>query len=587
MNLKNRALRLIAVVSIISGLFTSPASANDITYDSTGIKVPAGITFVVDGMKFENDYTYLLVTINSSLDTTSKFLTFKDFAISGVLDGDRPFNQKIQYFDGDNLNQQVTVNLLIGDVTAQKLNLIISGNGTLENKSDIAYPGSFTSVIASLDAMGLEATGGNHYWGTEARYGYYVMAKLKTGVKPFQIKVRSATLSGNEISPVPLGNFERPTLMGTEPVEIALGSSAVDPYINLTGVALDAVFGVYTPSTVTTSVTFPAGIEAIAQQNIYFDQVNNKSFVNLLLKNTSKNTISLNTGGIYLVDSKSDATKKLAAVDKDYTLNSIAPTVTVNEEELFPLSLVAAGNLTEEKSLDFKGKAVIATPSKVDISKVKLPSGLSFLPVDFGSLGYNSKTKRTTLYVALKNNKTDPKVAALSFANVKAVGAKIDPANPYAGPFVNADKKRNEYFYEIGSFAGDVRVGKKLSLTGKIVALARTKYTNTATLATNNEGIIVDSYAMPPEYWKYNSKTKTTAITKYFYSTIQSKEATIYSCNLKISLNGKTIKSITTGTKYDPASDSGEVLIATLPGDLRVKGGSVEITGSYSLQPCS
>ena len=113
----------------------------------------------------------------------------------------------------------------------------------------------------------------------------------------------------------------------------------------------------------------------------------------------------------------------------------------------------------------------------------------------------------------------------------------------------------------------------------------RTKYTNTATLAANAEGVVAEPNAIPAEYWKYNAKTKTTSITQYFYAEKESSVATIYSCNLKILLNGKSIKAPEVGVKLDSAT-YGQVVIATLPGDLRVKGGSVEVTGNYSLQPC-
>jgi hypothetical protein len=366
-----------------------------------------------------------------------------------------------------------------------------------------------------------------------------------------------------------------------------LGRSTGDPYINLTGVAVNAVISLYTPSTVTSSVIFPAGIETVAQQNIYYDSTNNKSYITLLLKNTSKNTISISTRDIVVVDSKTNSTKILATVEKYYALASITPTATDNQDEFFQVRLTADGDLTEDKTLSIQGKAATVTASKLDLSKVKIPSGFSFLPIDLNNFWFDIEKNKTTVYLGIKNAKVDTKASALSFVNIKAATAKMNTVNPYAAPGINTDKNRNEYFYEIGTFKGDVRIGKKLSLTGNIAAVARTKYTNTATLATNTEGIFPYPNLSDPEYWKYNSKTKTTSVTQYFSTNKDSIVATIYSCNLKISLNGKAIKAITTGGNYNSASSNGEVVIATLPGDLRTKGGNLVITGNYALQPCN
>lgn len=586
MNLKNRSFRLFAVVSIISGLFVAPASANDISFDTSGIKVPAGISVVANGINYENGYSYMRITINSTIDTASKFLTFKDFSINGILVEGKPISAAIQYFDGDNLNQEFNLYMTQENITLQKLHLIISGNGTLESKSDLQYSKSYQPIIDSLSAMGLEVTEGYNIWNSNSEYGFYVMAKLKSGVAPFHLAVKSVSLNANEIPTVAMKNVERHVLMSSDPVEISLGTSKVDPRVNLTGVTLSAVFGVYTPSTVSYSATFPAGIEATAQQNIYYDQINNQSYINLLVKNTTKSSISVNVGGIVAVDSKSATQNSLAVVQKDYSLYTIAPTVSTNEEDLLHLTLVGSGDLSQDKTLSIIGNASLVTPSKIDLSKVKLPKGFSFLPIDLGNFSYDSKTKRTTLYVKIKNVKSDVNAPALSFASVKAPTAKMNAGRPYAGPWPNIDKKRDEYFYEIGSFAGDVRVGKKLSLNGAVITVARTKYKNTATIADNSAGIMMQTYPVTPEYWKYDSKTKTTKVFQYFYSTKENASAIIYTCNLQISLNGKSVKPLTTSYTYSPEKPNGDVAIAKLSGDLRVKGGSLVVTGNYTLEPC-
>ena len=307
----------------------------------------------------------------------------------------------------------------------------------------------------------------------------------------------------------------------------------------------------------------------------------------LLLKNTSKNTISINTRDIVAVDSKANSTKTLATVDKDYGLASISPTLTNNQDQFFQVRLTADGDLTEDKTLRIQGKASVVTASKLDLSKVKIPRGFSLLPIDFNNFYYDSGTNKTTVYLGLKNKKIDVKAPALSFINIKAATAKGNTANPFAAPGINTEKNRNEYFYEIGTFNGDVRIGKKLSLTGNIAAVARTKYTNTATLATNVEEIFAYSNLSDPEYWKYNIKTKTTSVTQYFSSNKSPSIATIYACNIQITLNGKAVKAITTGSSYNSESSTGEVVIANVPGDLRTNGGNLVITGNYTLQPCN
>ena len=85
MNLKNRTLWLFSVISLTSSLFVTPASASEITVDTSRLKVPAGVTFSIDGVRFEGGYSQLFVTFSSTQDATSKVLAFKDFEITGIM----------------------------------------------------------------------------------------------------------------------------------------------------------------------------------------------------------------------------------------------------------------------------------------------------------------------------------------------------------------------------------------------------------------------------------------------------------------------------------------------------------------------
>jgi hypothetical protein len=586
MNLKNRTLWLFSVISITSSLFVTPASASEITFDTSGLKVPAGVTFSIDGVRFENGYSHLFLTFSSTQDATSKVLAFKDFEISGIMNGTNPVANKIQYFYGDSFDVQNSVLLLEEDITSKKLNLVISGNGTLENRSDFSYPKSYSRVVAALDAMGLEVTDGYNYWGSDKEYGYNVLVKLKAGVAPFQIKVLSATLSSNGVVVEKLKVFNQPTQMGVEPVDINLGSGLVDPSIKLTEVALDAVFGIYTPSTLTSSISLPAGMtnEALTTNSIYYDSLRKKSDINILLKNTSGKTISVDVAKLKVVDKSSGTAKVVATVDKNYSLVSIQSGTGDNEGAYVNFS--GDGDLTENLVLDIEGAVEIATPSKFNVSKVKLPKGFKLLPIDFSNMGYDPKKNATFVYFYISKSGESVDSPALSFKNLKLTAGKPSTTYLYAGPYKDPVKGLQFYSHEVGSFKGDIRTGKSLTISGDVIAIARTKYTNTATIAKNDEGVYVEPNATPAEYWKYDAKTKTTSITHYFYSEKESSVSTIYSCNLKILLNGKSVKASEAGTKISSASSNGQVVIATLPGDLRVKGGSVEVTGNYSLQPC-
>ena len=587
MNLKSRALRLVAVVSFISSIFVSPASANEITIDTSGVKVPAGITFAVGGVKGSEDgYSELLVTIESTLAPTSKVLTFKDFKISGIYDDPNARPQRIQYFYGDSFNQQLNLYLADLDITGMKRNIVISGTGTLEDRSDIAYPKSYAPVIAALDAMGLEVTEGSNTWSSNDTYGYYVLAKLKSGVSPFQIKVKSTTLSANGVAVEALNINSRPELMGVEPVEIDLGSGLVDPSIKLTGVTLSSVFSKYIPSTITSSITLPAGItsEGIQNDKIYYYSEDKKSYISLLLKNTTNKTISVDLATLKVVDKATGTAKTVATVDKTYSLVSIQPST--GPEDFTYVNFVGAGDLTENLTLDVQGTLGSATPSKFNLSNVKVPKGYKLLPLNFNNMSYDAKKKTTSVYLFVTKSGTSEDSPALSFKNIKLASGKSSTTYLYAGPYTDNDKDIQIYSHDIGSFTGDVRTGRTLTLSGTIEAIARTKYTNTATFSENDKGKIPYSNASSAEYWKYSAKTKTTSISHYFYPEEGSNVLTVYSCNLKILLNGKAIKAPVVGTKIDMAAQNREVVIATLPGDLRVKGGTVEVSGNYSLEPC-
>ena len=589
MNLKNRALKLIVIVSFISSLFVSPASANEITFDTSGIKVPAGITFNVDGVNSENGYTELLITIKSTLAPTSKVLAFKDFEISGVSDEPNQRPQRIQYFFGDSFNQQETRNLSDEDITGKKLNIVISGTGTLEDRSDIAYPNSYASVIAALDAMGLEATEGYNTWSSNDTYGYYVLAKLKAGVAPFQIKVKSTTLSSNGVVAETLKVTNQAELMGVEPVEINLGYGFVDPSIKLTGVTLKSVFAKYTPSTISSSLALPDGVryEKNDYERVYYDSATKKSSINILVKNITDRTISVNSSKLKIVDKSTSPARVVATVDPNYSLISMWPSV--GPDDYVYLTFNGDGDLTENLTLEVQGNLERATPSKFNLSKVKIPKGYKMLTPDFNNMYYDPKKAITQVSLIITRPGISDDSPTLSFKNIKLTAGKSSTTYIYSRPYSDRDRNAQYYYHEVGTFKGDVRTGKTLTFSGNIEAIARTKYTNTATLDTNIKNL--ESSKVDPEFWKYNAKTKSTSIKHYFDSSYgsnnESKVGTIYSCNLKILLNGKTVKAPVAGIKLNSGGDSlGAVVIATLPGDLRVKGGTVVVSGNYSLSPC-
>jgi len=508
MNLRNRPLRLLAVISIFSSLFVTTASASEITFDTSGLKVPAGVTFSIDGVRFEGGYSHLFLTFSTTQDTTSKVLAFKDFEISGIMNGTNPVANKIQYFYGDSFNVQNSILLLEEDITAKKFNLVISGTGTLENRSDIAYPKSYSRVIAALDSMGLEVTEAYNFWGSDNEYGYNVLAKLKAGVAPFQIKVKSATLSSNGVVTETLKVFNQAFQMGVEPVDINLGSGLVDPSIKLTEVTLDAVFTVYTPSTLTSSISLPAGItsEALTKDSIYYDSIRKKSEINILLKNTSDKTISINLAKLKVVDKSTGTSKVVATIDKNYSLVSVQPTT--GTEDFSYVNFTGDGDLTENLALDIEGTVEIATPSKFNLSKVKLPKGFKLLPINFSNMGYDPQKNITLVYFYISKPGQSADSPALSFKNFKLTSGKISTTYLYAGPYTETVKDLQFYSHEVGSFKGDIRTGKTLTISGDIVVIARTKYTNTATLAKNDEGVITEPNIIPAEYWKYDAKQR-------------------------------------------------------------------------------
>jgi hypothetical protein len=592
MNLKNRALKLIVIVSIISSLFVSPASANDITFDTSGVKVPAGITFNVDGINSEDGYTELLITIKSTLAPTEKVLAFKDFEISGLSNEPNQRPQRIQYFFGDSFNQPINLWLIDEDITEKKLNLVISGTGTLEDRSDISYPNSYTSVIAALDAMGLETTEGSNTWSSDDTYGYYVLAKLKDGVAPFQIKVKSSTLNSNGVVAEELKISDQPVLMGVEPSEINLGYGFVDPLIKLTGVTLKTVFAKYTPSTISSSLTLPDGIryEKNDYERVRYDSTTKKSSINILVKNITDRTISVNSSKLKIVDKSTSPARVVATVDPIYSLISMRPSV--GPDDYVYLTFSGDGDLTENLTLEAQGNFERATPSKFDLSKVKIPKGYKMLPADFNNLTYDPKKAITLVGLIITKPGVSENSPALSFKNIKLSSGKSMTTFLYSRAYSDRDRNMQYYYHEVGSLKGDARTGKTLKFSGNIEAVTRTKYTNTATLDTNIKDLV--SNKVDPEFWNYNAKTKSTSITHYFSSPYspndsnnESKIGTIYSCNLKILLNGKTIKAPVAGIKLDSGGDSlGAFVIATLPGDLRVKGGTVVVSGNYSLAPC-
>jgi hypothetical protein len=597
MNLRSRLPRLFVVVFIILNLFTLPASSDEnSTYDTTDLSVPEDVSYTVDGIEYDGNYSYLMITIDTSLDTTSKFLYFNDFKIEGLPESEEPAPPALQYFDGDSFYEnegsfysQVQIYLSEQDLASESFDLVISGNGTLEDKGDISFPDSYSSIVDKLDALGVEVVDGNNTWSVDAenenQFGFYVTVQLKEGVEPFQLKVKSSTLAADDMDPEELNFPQNPISIGTEEVEIDLGYSSVDPNINLIGTTLDADFEVYSPSTIKSEVVFPSGLRAMDNGEYYYDKAANKTYVNLALKNTTKSSISITVASIIVVNSKVDAKKSVATVTKENGLITV-PSDSVPSNSPAMIQLVGNGDLTQNRKLIIKGKATVVVPSKLDLTKVTVPNGLTIMPIDLSNFDYDLKTDKTTLYLEIRSKKADKNAPALSFENITSTTALVKSVNPFAAPFVSDINKVNTYFAEIGTFKGDVRVGKKLALSGNVTSFARTKYTNTATLNPQNDSIGISQDPVQPEYWKYDAKKKTTTVFQYFWPDESTKSATIYTCNLKIVLNGKAVKAITKGTTFNAPFTEPQITIAVLPGDLRVKGGTLAVTGNYTLQPC-
>ena len=578
-----RIQTLFLIISTVATLVLSPLQAHaiDQKIDVSQLKMPAGMSLSVDKVVSEYGGSNLYLNLTTPTLPDKSLLKVPSLKITGspssiVWPAE---HQEFFYINPD--NPQLYIRLAETDITQAVYSITISGTATLETRSDLLYPASYSPTISAFAALGLEVTGGNKVYVSDGTFGIYVMAKTKSGIDPVNIIISSSSVTALGLNPIPLTLLRREILVGATPVEIDLGSTNTDLWSNLKGSQVNTSVRVISPSTIENRIVSIPGLTSGEPSKVYYDLATDTSSIYLELKNTGTKALNFDQSGLKVIDL---GTGKTVATLNSYAKYVYSPVATKgNEEGLSSIFFEFKNDFSENKKLAIIGTIKPATPSSLDTKGFKIPSGFKIDSPTFYSYGYDEIKKLTSIYVTIK--KTGKVSTSLALSELKIPSGKIDKSNPFVTPYFDEPTNVTTYTFIAGTIKGDVRSGKKLSASGKVSSVVRTEFSQSTTLDSSLSKVLFDAYSIvEPEYWVYDSKKKTTTVQAYFGNS-NIPETTIYACNFIVKLNEKNItqKSTSFTIKKDLNGPFG---VAIIPGDVRVKAGIVNISGQFSASKC-
>jgi hypothetical protein len=587
-NFKSKPLAALLIVfsTLIPPFAITPAHGATPTFDLNGVVLPDGITMKIDRIEYIANYggtlAYLTFT-HSNLGEKSS-LKFEALTVSGLPADAKNLLFGISYFDLKTQYPNFNIMLSDKDITKEDIKLTFKGTGTLHKQSDLAYPVSYEKTIENLKAMGLEVLNGYNVTSSDNTYGFYLEIKAMSGIQPFSFVISQSHLLADSSVDVPLTFSPRVIEAKSEPFEIEIGYSKTDPTVDLTGVKVVASFRKYVATTISSEITLPTGLESIGAVHNYYDAEKNQTTFYLDLKNTSSKNINVDMSKVSLFDETTSTVKKIGTILSEYSLATILPVNPANEYPGGSIGITVKGDLSESRKLNIKGNVKLGTPSTVKMGGLKLPSGYKLEPFNFSTISYDPIKKVTV--IALEITKVGTSSSALEISKASIQKGKIDTTYSHIAPVLNESKDKTIYYHTFGTVQGDQRMGKIITISGKLSAVKRTPYTNTATLDNELRPLYVSSdWQVQPEYWKYDSKKKVTSLLVYIDAFSLTAPTTVYFCKLNITYKGESITPLVAPKEFKPRSN-GYTTLALIPGDIRTKGGEVKVSGTYSGSGC-
>lgn len=577
----------LAIITSSTTFLSAPAYSAGLEADFSGVALPSGASITLDRATFEYGGTLLYITIKSPGAPANSVLKLQNFKVSGLPDGAESSVLGIYYYQINDQYPNFNFLLTNKDLTQSNIKVTFTGTGTYEKNSDLAYPKSYSGTFSNLDALGIEVTDGYNVYSSEGRYGFYISIKTKADVAPFSIVIGKSELRGKSFAPVALSHPERVFEVTATPTEIFLGESTTDPTINMTDVAITVTFRKYIPSTTRQIVTAPENLEVVRLTQISYFEEGKKSYIGVVVKNTSDKPINVDGRALVISDESSGSAKKISGIDAQTSLATIQPTIDDSESNYYQFSFAVPLDLRENMKLAVSGALKTVSPSIINTKKVRLPKGFTLKGTDFSHFSYDPLKNQTQIWVSV-TKPTDSNVV-LKISGVSISSGKASPTLTYAPYFYDQAKNQSRYLFDLGSISGDARVGKKITLAATLTAVKKTTFTHTATLDPAITDIYLESYSVYlPEYWKYDKKTNTTSVIAAFQKYGLKGSRSVYLCSLSIVADGKTVAAPQEPilVKPDTYPDYDSYTIAKLTGDFRAGGHTVTISGRYSASGC-
>ena len=589
-----RHLRSIAAVVAVTLFAYSPipASAVDPIIDVSGLRLPAGVTVAGDPFSYYDEMAdATLVCLVFSYTGEPSTLFFHDFAVNGQQTIADSFvgRQTVEIPSDTQESQPLCVVAAAGDVSLGKstLNLTSSlANTVIASRTDLAFPGAYDGLAIKLNSLGFDMTDGYFSWSLAGNgsisYDFYVDIAPQADLSdnPVTINVNSATLTPSKGNAITLTGGDRNRVINSDD-ELWLGSTNVDPEAGLGTLKITADVARVLPSTLKSSAKLPSGLRlSAAPEQWYFDED---------AKTTEASPVTLSNSGSKPLSVSMSSAKLFSVTGAVTTDLRVAPKplqyVTVPAKGSVDISLFAgaySGDLRFGHTLTLTATVSLVTPSKFDVTGLKVTKGYTVDPLSFAMVEYDPVTKSTDVSMVMSQPAASSDRALIFTSGT--INGKVVKAAVIAGQVGPERAQKTRLFYvPLGSVKGDVRLGQTLKVTGNIVAVTKTKYSNSAELDDEGTLAYVDAL-IAPESWAYDAVKKSTAITVRFANDDEV-PATIGMCNLTVTVGGKKVSPAKTNVTIR-AGGVATATLFTVPGDLRYGGTQVKVTGSYTVGGC-
>ena len=370
-----------------------------------------------------------------------------------------------------------------------------------------------------------------------------------------------------------------------------IGYSASNFALDHRNGSLTATLTPMVPSTVkTTAIKLPAGITVdtvdpaswtyLATDADRYDPANSdKTSACIGLKNSTKKPINLNLNWTWKIDKSRYVSKGSQYYEIPAKGTSCVSAIDDWNGFLVP------GDVRFGSTVTVTGTGTLVSATRVRYSGISKPAGYT-ITSNPSYYHYDPKTNKTTVSIVVKDN-TEGSTNDLVLANAKINGVAV-AAPVVASVWSSPETGTGSWYFEIGTVKGDIRATSSVTITGTISDSDPTPV-DTSELTNAPADDRTQCSLLPASLWAYSASRDTTSVIFTCTTYTRSAQAVDFSgVSLDYSADGETVDTYdaeaSSATINVPkgTSNSNQIVVFKVPGDIRTGGSQVSIYGEVS-----